>query len=182
MRFDPTAYSVRGEQSLVVAFLDLTQFAAQSARVSDAELAERVDGYYARVAERVGAAGGHVIKFIGDGALVVFHRGAADVAVQTFLELKAELDDWLEQLGWPCRLHVKIHVGDVIVGPFNGRLDVIGREVNAAAMLDSTGVALSVPAFRALGAEMRTRFRKHTPPVTYIRHEDPRRFRYRAVG
>ena len=57
MRFDPTVYSVRGEQPLVVAFLDLTQFAAQSARVDDAELAERVDGYYARVAERVTAAG-----------------------------------------------------------------------------------------------------------------------------
>lgn len=181
MRFDPTAYAVRGEQSLVVAFLDLTGFAAQSARVSDAELAEHIDGYYARVAQRVATAGGYVIKFIGDGALVVFRREAADAAVQTFLDLKAELDDWLAQAGWPCKLTIKIHVGDVIVGPFNGRLDVIGREVNAAAMLDSTGVALSVPAFRALGAELRTRFRKHTPPVTYIRHEDPRRFRYRPA-
>jgi adenylate cyclase len=181
MRFDPTAYSVRGEHSLVVAFLDLTQFSAQSARVDDAELAERVDGYYARVAERVDRAGGYVVKFIGDGALVVFRREAADVAVQTLLELKAELDDWLAQIGWPCRVHIKVHVGEVICGPFNGRLDVIGREVNAAAMLDSTGVALSVAAFRALGADVRTRFRKHTPPVTYIRHEDPRRFRYRPM-
>ena len=181
MRFDPTAYAVRGEQSLVVAFLDLTQFAAQSARVEDAELAERVDGYYARVSQRVIAAGGYVVKFIGDGALVVFRREAADAAVQALLDVKAEVDDWLASIGWPCRLHIKIHVGDVIVGPFDGRLDVIGREVNTAAMLDSTGVALSVPAFRALGPELRQRFKKHTPPVTYIRTEDPRRFRYRPA-
>lgn len=32
MRFDPTAHAVRGEHSLVVAFLDLKGFAAQSAR------------------------------------------------------------------------------------------------------------------------------------------------------
>ncbi|HEY5927508.1 MAG TPA: adenylate/guanylate cyclase domain-containing protein [Kofleriaceae bacterium] len=181
MRFDPTAYAVRGEQSLVVAFLDLKGYAAQAARLPDAELAEHIDGYYGRIAQRVTAAGGYVIKFIGDGALIVFRREAADTAVDTFLALKAELDDWLAQLGWGCQLTIKIHVGDVIVGPFNGRLDVIGREVNTAAMLDSTGVALSVPAFRTLGPELRARFRKHTPPVTYIRLEDPRRFRYRPA-
>ncbi len=159
MRFDPTAYSVRGEHPLVVAFLDLKGYAAQAARITDAELAEHIDGYYSRVSERVTAGGGYVVKFIGDGALVVFHRDRADAGVDALLALKAELDDWLERIGWSCTLLVKIHVGDVIVGPFGGRLDVIGREVNAAAMLDSTGVALSVAAFRALGAELRTRFR-----------------------
>ena len=181
MRFDPSAHTARTEHALVVVFLDLKGFAAQSARVGDTEIADQLDAYYARITARVTAAGGHVVKFIGDGALVVFHRDAADAAVEACLDLKHEIDAWLSQLGWSCQLTAKVHVGDVIVGPFGGTLDVIGREVNAAAMLDSTGVALSVPAFRALGAEMRTRFRKHTPPVTYIRHEDPRRFRYRPA-
>jgi len=181
MHFDPSAHAVRAEHPLVIAFTDLIGFAKQSTRVSDAELAEHIDGYYARVTTRITGAGGHVVKFIGDGALVVFHRAAADAAVAAILELKHEIDEWLAELGWDCRLTAKVHVGDVIVGPFGGKLDVIGREVNAAAMLDSTGVALSVPAFRALGADMRTRFHKHTPPVTYIRLEDPRRFRYRPA-
>jgi adenylate cyclase len=181
MRFDPTAHAARAEHALVVAFLDLKGFAAQSGRVSDGEIADQLDAYYAKVSARVVAAGGYVVKFIGDGALVVFHRAAADAAVEACLDLKAEIDTWLAGRGWHCELTAKIHVGDVVVGPFGGKLDVIGREVNAAAMLDSTGVALSVPAFRALGAELRTRFRKHTPPVTYIRHEDPRRFRYRPA-
>jgi hypothetical protein len=55
--------------------------------------------------------------------------------------------------------------------------DVIGKTVNPAAMLDSTGVTLSVTAFRKLGPALRRRFKKHTPPVTYIRAEDPRRLR-----
>jgi len=181
MRFDPAAHAARAEHSLVIAFLDLRGFAAQSARISDAELAEQIDAYYVRIADHVTRGDGHVVKFIGDGALVVFHREAADAAVGALLELKGDVDSWLAAIGWDCRLTIKIHVGEVIVGPFGGKLDVIGREVNAAAMLDSTGVALSVPAFRALGRELRTRFRKHTPPVTYIRLEDPRRFRYRPA-
>jgi hypothetical protein len=47
-------------------------------------------------------------------------------------------------------------------------------------MLDAPGVALSGEAFRKLGPEMRKRFKKHTPPITYIRVEDPRRFRWTA--
>lgn len=56
---------------------------------------------------------------------------------------------------------------------------MLGRSVNAAALLDSTGVALSVEAFRKLGPELRKRFKKHTPTITYIRAEDPHRFRRR---
>jgi hypothetical protein len=46
-------------------------------------------------------------------------------------------------------------------------------------MLDATGVALSAEAFRQLGPELRKRFKKHTPTITYIRTEDPHRFRRR---
>jgi hypothetical protein len=59
------------------------------------------------------------------------------------------------------------------------RAEVLGKEVNATAMLDSMGVALSVEAFRRLDPEARKRFKKHTPPVTYIRTGDPHRFRQR---
>ena len=68
--------------------------------------------------------------------------------------------------------------GRVVAGPSgrdgDKRYDVIGKTVNVAATLDATGVALSVAAFRKLGPELRRRFKKHTPPVTYIRLEDRR--------
>ena len=76
------------------------------------------------------------------------------------------------------------HFGTTVAGPFGPagakRYDVIGKAVNTAAMLDATGVTLSVAAFRKLGPEFRRRFRKHTPPVSYIRIDDPRRLRWTA--
>jgi len=89
---------IRSAVPLLIAFVDLTRFGAQSQRTDDLELAETIDAYYE-------------------------------------------------------------HVG------------------NVAAMLDATGVTLSVEAFRKLGPDVRARFKKHTPPITYIRLQDPRRSR-----
>ena len=81
--------------------------------------------------------------------------------------------------GWECRLSVKVHFGSVVAGHFgvasDKRYDVLGKTVNVTARLETSGVALSVEAFRQLGPEVRRRFKKHTPPVTYIRQEDPHR-------
>ena len=66
----------------------------------------------------------------------------------------------------------------MVAGPFgrdgDKRYDVIGKTVNVAATLEATGVALSVAAFRKLGPELRRRFKKHTPPISYIDASDSR--------
>jgi adenylate cyclase len=177
------ALSERARIPLLVVFADLTRYAAQSLCVGDEELAQTMDAHYERVAARVEAAGGTLVKFIGDAALIVFPPQCVDDAVQALLTLKEEVDQSFAALGWECRLMVKAHFGPVIAGPYGAarakRFDVLGKAVNAAAMLDSTGVALSVEAFRQLGPAMRKRFKKHTPPLTYIRSEDPHRFRRR---
>jgi adenylate cyclase len=166
---------------LLVAFADLTRFGAQSQRVSDGDIADVLDAYYERVAATVEPAGGQLVKVFGDGALVVFGEGDVDRGVAALLELKESVDRLMNAQGWECRLVVKAHFGPAVAGPFGAagakRFDVIGKTVNVTATLDSTGVALSADAFRKLGPEMRRRFRKHTPPITYIRHEDPRRVR-----
>ena len=173
----------RVELSMLVAFIDLTGYAMQSTRVADDELAEVVDGYYETVGTMITDAGGRVVKFIGDGVLVVFAADDADRGVAALMALKEAVDRYLEGRGWPCRLLVKAHVGPVIAGPYGARgdkrFDVIGKTVNTAAMLDAMGVALSAEAFRKLSPQMRQRFKKHTWPTTYIRTEDPHRFRRR---
>jgi class 3 adenylate cyclase len=58
------------------------------------------------------------------------------------------------------------------------RYDILGKTVNIAVRLESQGVALSAEAFRQLGPEMRRRFKKHTPPISYIRVEDQHRPRW----
>ena len=172
---------IRSEVPLLVAFADLTRFGAQSQRVSDADIAEVLDAYYERVAAAVESAGGQLVKFFGDGALAVFAEGDVDRGVAALLEMKDSVDRFMSAQGWECRLVIKAHFGPAVAGPFGSagakRFDVIGKTVNVTAMLESSGVALSAAAFRKLGPDLRRRFKKHTPPITYIRHEDPRRAR-----
>jgi adenylate cyclase len=177
------AGSTRVEVALLVAFVDVMGFALQSTRVADITLADVIDGYYQLIAERVTAAGGRVVKYIGDGALVVFDAGDTDRGVEALLEVKLLVDRYFEGHRWDCRATVKAHVGTVIAGPYgppdDRRFDVIGKTVNTAAMLDATGVALSAEAFHQLSPVTRQRFKEHTWPVTYIRAEDSPRFRRR---
>lgn len=168
----------RASTQLLIVFIDLTRFAAQAQRVEEAELAETIDHYYEIVAEATDAAGGTVVKFIGDAALVVFPADGVDAGIEMLLKLKVDVDHLMTEQGWECRLHAKAHFGAVIAGPFGSmrgkRFDVLGRAVNTAAVLDSTGVALSAEAFRKLSPPLRQKFRKHTPSISYLRLEDPR--------
>ena len=163
---------------ILVAFVDLTRFAAHSEGLDDLEVAATVDAYYERVHAVVQAAGGRVVKFIGDAALLVFPADGVDAGVLGLVELKGVIDAFLVERAWPCRLTVKAHFGTVAAGAFGARddkrYDVLGKTVNTAARLKSTGIALSADAFRQLGPDLRKRFKKHTPPITYIRHEDSR--------
>ncbi len=170
--------SDRTPTRLLVVFLDLTRFAAESARLGDAETAAMMDAYYHRVADDVQAAGGTVVKFIGDATLAVFGEDDVDAGVRLLLDLKPAIDAFMAERGWECRLTAKAHFGEVIAGyfgpPNHNRFDVIGREVNTAAVLPSTGVTLSAEAFRKLSPALRQEFKKHTAPVTYIRGADHR--------
>ena len=110
------------------------------------ELAETIDAYYEHVGAAVRTGGGRVVKFEGDAALIVFPATAVDRGVEALLALKDSVDDLMARRGWECRLIAKVHFGTV---------DVIGKAVNVAALLDATGVTLSVEAFRKLGPDVR---------------------------
>lgn len=173
---------LRSERELLVVFIDLSRFSAQSQKVTDVELADTMDAHYRRVASAVEGAGGRLVKFVGDGALAVFEPSAVDAAIAMLLALKDDVDRFFSELGWECRAAVKVHFGSVVAGQFGGgateRFDVLGKQVNTAATLTGSGVTLSTEAFRKLGPEARRRFKKHTAPITYIRQEDPHRLRW----
>jgi class 3 adenylate cyclase len=169
---------IRFETPQLIVFVDLTRFAAQSQRVDDVEIAATLDAFYEQVGALVQGAGGRVVKCMGDAVLIAFDEAHVDPGVESLLSLKDAVDQSMAQRGWACRLVVKAHFGTVVTGPFgrdgDKRYDVIGKTVNVAAAMDARGVALSVAAFRKLGPALRRRFKKHTPPVTYIRLEDRR--------
>jgi adenylate cyclase len=160
------------ETPLLIAFADLTRFMLNCERTPDLELARLMDELYVRVGEKIAAAGGAVVKFIGDAALVVFPESRVDEGVAALLELKDETDVWLAKRGWDSRLVVKAHFGTAVAGSYGPRdlqrFDVIGRDVNLAATIETRSFGLSAQAFRKLSPETRKRFKKHTPPITYI--------------
>jgi len=172
-----TTTVARVRRELLISFIDLSFYTADSRRTDDDErLAGIVDAYYERVTEKVQGAGGVVVKFIGDGALLVFPPERADDALFALLALKADVDRWLAGEGWESRLVVKVHAGTAVAGHYGGRgekrFDVLGGDVNVTARLATRGVAISAQAFRLLSAEARKRWKKHTPPITYIPMED----------
>lgn len=176
--------ATRAEVALLVIFVDLTRFFTQSQRVSDLDLADTLDAFYERVSKAVEGAGGVLVKFIGDAALIVFEEERVERGVTMLLDLKRSVDSFMAERDWDCRLVAKAHFGPVVAGGFGGagakRYDIAGKTVNTTAALEGTGITLSVAAFRKLGRDLRTRFKKHTPPITYIRTEDPHRLRSRV--
>ena len=167
------------ETDLLVAFADLTQFARFSRGISDIELFRTMNDYFELVGVIVAEGGGTVIKFIGDAGLFVFPHEGVDAGVRALHRLQTEGDAWLETRGLPCRHQIKAHFGPVVLGPIGARgtkrLDVYGQTVNTAALLKGQGLSITSQVFRKLAPATRKRFKKHTPPVTYIpvqqRHE-----------
>jgi class 3 adenylate cyclase len=167
------------ETPLFVVFTGLNRYTAQIDRLEDAAVARVMCAYYEITESVVRGTGGRLVKFIGDSALVVYRPDESDRAVVGLLDLKGAVDSLMVEQGWDCRLTVRAHFGSVAAGDFGGRYDVLGKTVNVAARLDaSSGVALSAEAFRRLGRDARARFKKHTPPVTYIRLEDSHKPRW----
>jgi class 3 adenylate cyclase len=161
------------QANVLVAVCDCTRFMQSAKGRSSAELFADLNDLYVLIDDAVQAAGGLVIKFMGDAALVVFAEDLADQGIMALLDLKAQVDRWLQDRPVGQSLQVNAHVGEVTLGPMGraGHLDVIGETVNIAARLGSHGFGLSQQAFRCLTAEHRQRFHKYTPPILYLPNE-----------
>ena len=122
---------------------------------------------------------GKVVKFIGDATLLVFPADWVDDGVLALRELKERGDQFFAMRSEICRHTIKAHFGPVCCGAIgtrdDKRFDVFGPAVNTAALLPSTGLALTPQVFRRLAPETRRYFKKCTPPTTYISIEDERR-------
>jgi class 3 adenylate cyclase len=169
---DLDAIQTPQELDLLVAFSDLAGFHRDAVKRPPRQLFSLLSDYYEFVGDTVERAGGKVVKFIGDAALLVFLATEADAGMRALLELKEAGDVWLGGRGMPCHHYIKAHVGPVVVGPIGTRtakrLDVFGASVNTAAKLKGNGMVLTPQAFRSLDPATRKLFKKHTPPVTYI--------------
>lgn len=157
------------QADILVAFCDCARFAQAAKGRTSAELFGDLNDLYLLIDDAIGAAGGLVVKFMGDAALIAFPRDLADQGIMALLDLKTQADRWLQDRSLGESLLVNVHFGEVTLGRMGraSNLDLIGETVNIAASLGSRGFGLSQQAFRCLSAEHRKRFHKFTPPVMY---------------
>lgn len=154
---DLLKHSELSERQILVAFVEIAGYAASSDVVDDMTIATSTDEYYQLVTEKISAAGGVVVKFMGDGALLLFEGEATDMGIRTLIELKKATDKWLRGTSIGHQLLVKAHLGSAVVGQFgvdpSKRFDVIGRAVNITARLRTTPFGMTQAVYQELSEE-----------------------------
>jgi adenylate cyclase len=144
--------------SAFVLYADLRGFTAFAEAAPPEEVIRRLNAYFDCMGEPVKAAGGHILKFLGDGLLAVFAPGAdksaaAEAALSAAREILhriAALNEEERAAGRPpLEADIALHEGEVTYGNVGtvDRLDftVIGPAVNEASRLETLCQALDSP-------------------------------------
>ncbi len=137
----------RGEiESLEAALMlcDLRGFTALSNRLSGARVLELLNVYFDHVVPAITAAGGEVLKFMGDGVLAFFHRDEARLACAAALQAAFNALGSLERMAgtdMPLQAGIALHYGVVDYGNIGSgrRLDftLIGPDVNLVSRIQA---------------------------------------------
>jgi class 3 adenylate cyclase len=162
--------------SLVVLVADLEGYAKAFKTRSDAEMASFLDDYYSVAEDVIPAAGGRVMKFIGDAILAVFPVAEAARAVSAAVTMRREVERLGQEVGMPVRLGVSVHMGPAVETELgkgaNRRPDVIGRTVNQTFLMGrGAGIRISEPIYRKLASGERSPWTKNKPPAVYVLEE-----------
>ena len=158
----------------VVLVCDLAGFMRAFDTRRDAEMADLLEAYYARVGAAVEEGGGRVVKLIGDAVLVVFAPDAGATAVEVATRLEREIGELALERGVDVALGADIHLGEVLEGDLGWgelrRWDVVGRTVNRTFRLGrGSGVRVSEELCRAFPEEEQKSWREGSQPGAYVR-------------
>ncbi|MNS51956.1 Adenylate cyclase 1 [compost metagenome] len=161
------------EEEIAILFCDLRNFTTLSEAKLPYDVVFLLNRYFTIVGQAVEHAGGHLDKFIGDGAMALFGLGEdadracrnAMKAAATILRDIAILNEGLEkQFAVRLEVVVGIHSGPSIVGVMGygaaKTLTAIGDTVNVASRLESkakefgAAIVVSEPAIIQAGQEI----------------------------
>lgn len=128
----------------IIAFVDLKGYHRLIAsQFTEVELFNFLSDYYALVASIVGEQEGEVIKYLGDGALLLFPASDLTLAVDALKSIKERADLFLKSKGFETTMCVKAGIGSVAYGELGGGIDIVGRAVNDVALLTAGDFVLS---------------------------------------
>ncbi len=129
-------------RQVTVMFIDIRDFTPFAEAHSAEDTVARLNALFEIVVPAVVDAGGHVNKFLGDGALAVFGApndltGHADAAVRAALLIQSLV---AERFAGALRIGIGINTGVVIAGTIGGggklEFTLIGDTVNVAARVE----------------------------------------------
>jgi class 3 adenylate cyclase len=129
-------------REVTVMFVDIRDFTPFAESNSAEDTVSRLNAVFDIVVPAVVDAGGHVNKFLGDGALAVFGApneivGHADAAVNSAVMIQRLV---AERFGGELRIGIGINTGQVIAGTIGGgsklEFTLIGDTVNVAARVE----------------------------------------------
>ena len=139
---------------------DLRGFTERSDRLAGSQVIAMLNALFDAQAQAIAAHGGEILKFIGDGLLVIFPiehadkaataaRCALDAAMQAVEAARGLMHDPPLVDEPPLEIVVALHIGTVIYGNIGAayRLDftVIGPAVNLVSRIESVAKALNLP-------------------------------------
>jgi len=154
VKADPTVTDAAGSRmkqaEATVLFADLAGFTALSEKLSAAEVAELLEGYFTHSVDAIFAAGGTLDKFIGDCVMAFFGAPVSQPdhalrAVQAAVKIQEMQEAWNAERaarGLPTlKVRIAINSGPVVVGDVGSkkRVDytVLGNTVNVAARIEA---------------------------------------------
>ncbi len=141
-------FSEQPEESvMILAVADIAGFVRAAKLKTSLQTFELLAEFYDLVGVIIEAAGGRVIKFIGDASLIVFPSDIPEQAVTALRTLQARADGLLARFGPDCRISVRLHVGKAASG-FLGmetdkRFDIIGQPVNELFLMPEAEFTIS---------------------------------------
>lgn len=150
--------TTRGDMRTIraaILYADFRDFTERAETLDPATLLASLDRHFEQLVTPIEAAGGQVLKFMGDGLLAVFPtegRSESQACTSAFAAAREALAGNARLAAGDATampLDLALHIGDVLYGNVGGasRLDftVIGPAVNAAARMEQQCKALDVP-------------------------------------
>ena len=138
------------ERTLAIMFLDVRGFTRMTEDRLPYDVVYLLNEFFAAAVQAIGAEGGWIDKYLGDGLMAVFGRetepqNACRQALRAAKEIDLALDGVNRQLagelGEPLKIGIGIHIGPLVLGRIGhgetAAMTVIGRTVNTASRLEA---------------------------------------------
>ncbi len=155
------SYAAGVERVVTVMFIDLRGFTRFSEGRLPYDVVFILNQYLAGISAAIGANGGYVDKFMGDGIMVLFGmegdaRNGAQAALRAVADIARAVDDvnaaHVADMAKPMRYGIGIHTGEAVLGRVGtsrthsagDRVTALGDTVNTASRLESVSKDLGV--------------------------------------